>query len=253
MAARRMAARRMAPRFARGQRESHRQQESPRRNEQKGRWDWGLPWTPSSSSHNARSHNRCQRLHRLAAAPPPAPRRPRTARARARRESPAYPAGVGRGDSPRRRPARRRTRAGAGGHRGGLLPDPLDGEPVTGSSTESAGAPTRLSFPERERRAAENFTAAARRAGVTRVVYLGGPRPQVQERGFSPHLASRLEVERILLEGIPGSVALRAAIVIGAQSRSFRFMVRLVERMPVLTLPSWRRLSLTADRRARRD
>jgi nucleoside-diphosphate-sugar epimerase len=56
----------------------------------------------------------------------------------------------------------------------------------------------------------------------------------------SPHLASRLEVERILLEAAPASVALRASIVIGAGSRSFRFLVRLVERLPVLALPGWR-------------
>ena len=36
-------------------------------------------------------------------------------------------------------------------------------------------------------------------------------------------------------------MALRASIVIGARSRSFRFLVRLVERMPVLALPAWRR------------
>jgi uncharacterized protein YbjT (DUF2867 family) len=40
---------------------------------------------------------------------------------------------------------------------------------------------------------------------------------------------------------VPDSVALRASIVIGARSRSFRFLVRLVERMPVLALPAWRR------------
>jgi nucleoside-diphosphate-sugar epimerase len=56
----------------------------------------------------------------------------------------------------------------------------------------------------------------------------------------SDHLASRLEVERILLAGTPSSVALRSSIVIGARSRSFRFLVRLVERLPVLALPSWR-------------
>jgi len=33
---------------------------------------------------------------------------------------------------------------------------------------------------------------------------------------------------------------LRASIVIGARSRSFRFLVRLVERLPVLALPAWR-------------
>jgi uncharacterized protein YbjT (DUF2867 family) len=40
---------------------------------------------------------------------------------------------------------------------------------------------------------------------------------------------------------VPDAVALRASIVIGARSRSFRLLVRLVERMPVLTLPAWRR------------
>ena len=39
---------------------------------------------------------------------------------------------------------------------------------------------------------------------------------------------------------MPDSVALRASIVIGARSRSFRFLVRLVERMPVLIIPAWR-------------
>jgi uncharacterized protein YbjT (DUF2867 family) len=57
----------------------------------------------------------------------------------------------------------------------------------------------------------------------------------------SAHLSSREQVERILLEGVPESVALRASIVIGAGSRSFRLLVRLVERLPVLALPDWHR------------
>jgi nucleoside-diphosphate-sugar epimerase len=56
----------------------------------------------------------------------------------------------------------------------------------------------------------------------------------------SQHLASRLAVENILLGATPGSVAFRASIVIGAGSRSFRFLVRLVERLPVLAVPAWR-------------
>jgi nucleoside-diphosphate-sugar epimerase len=56
----------------------------------------------------------------------------------------------------------------------------------------------------------------------------------------SAHLVSRLEVERILLDASPCSCAFRASIVIGARSRSFRFLVRLVERLPVLALPAWR-------------
>ena len=39
---------------------------------------------------------------------------------------------------------------------------------------------------------------------------------------------------------MPEAVALRASIVIGSSSRSFRFLVRLVERMSVLALPAWR-------------
>ena len=93
-------------------------------------------------------------------------------------------------------------------------------------------------FASRERDAARRFAAAARVAGARRIVYLGGPLPPGGPR--SAHLSSRLEVERILLEGVPDSVALRASIVIGARSRSFRFLVRLVERLPVLALPAWR-------------
>jgi uncharacterized protein YbjT (DUF2867 family) len=94
------------------------------------------------------------------------------------------------------------------------------------------------SFDERDRVAARNFAAASARAGVARIVYLGGLLPR--DRGASRHLTSRESVERILLDGIPDSLALRASIVIGARSRSFRFLVRLVERLPVLTLPAWR-------------
>jgi uncharacterized protein YbjT (DUF2867 family) len=109
------------------------------------------------------------------------------------------------------------------------------------ANSRSAGA----SFPERERLAAQTFAAAAANAGVRRIVYLGGLMPRQSTRSggtyaaASRHLSSREAVERILLEAIPDSVALRASIVIGARSRSFRLLVRLVERLPVLTLPAW--------------
>jgi uncharacterized protein YbjT (DUF2867 family) len=92
-------------------------------------------------------------------------------------------------------------------------------------------------FGDHERRAAENFARAARKAGVSRIVYLGGLVPAAGPT--SAHLASRLQVERILLAATEGSVAFRASIVIGAGSRSFRFLVRLVERLPVLAVPAW--------------
>jgi len=93
-------------------------------------------------------------------------------------------------------------------------------------------------FATRERTAAERFARAAQSAGVQRLIYLGGLVPE--DGPASDHLASRLEVERILLQGSPASAALRASIVIGARSRSFRFLVHLVERLPVLALPGWR-------------
>ena len=92
-------------------------------------------------------------------------------------------------------------------------------------------------FSVRERTAAERFAEAAAGAGVRRIVYLGGPAPDGPR---SAHLSSRLAVEEILLGAVEDSVALRASIVIGARSRSFRFLVRLVERLPVLALPAWR-------------
>jgi uncharacterized protein YbjT (DUF2867 family) len=111
------------------------------------------------------------------------------------------------------------------------------------ADTPREGSPGRVSgasrFPEQERVAATNFAAAARTAGVRRIVYLGGPLPQAH--AASRHLASRLAVEGILLDAVPDSVALRASIVIGARSRSFRFLVHLIERMPVLALPAWQR------------
>ena len=94
------------------------------------------------------------------------------------------------------------------------------------------------SFAERDREAARRFAAAARAAGVRRIVYLGGLVPA--DARASPHLASRLEVEEALLAAAPEAVALRASIVVSARSRSFRFLVRLVERVPIMPLPAWR-------------
>jgi nucleoside-diphosphate-sugar epimerase len=104
---------------------------------------------------------------------------------------------------------------------------------------------------ERERRAVERFVETAARTGVRRVVYLGGPAPSdADQQLLSPHLRTRLAVERALLDGFPEAIALRASIVIGARSRSFRMLVRLVERLRAVPLPSWRdRLLAPIDER----
>jgi uncharacterized protein YbjT (DUF2867 family) len=103
-------------------------------------------------------------------------------------------------------------------------------------SMEAAGG--NGDFAGRDRRMATTFGEAAARAGVERIVYLGGIVPA--GKPLSPHLRSRLEVEELLLSAVPGSTALRASIVIGAGSSSFRILVRLVERLRVLPMPRWR-------------
>jgi uncharacterized protein YbjT (DUF2867 family) len=112
----------------------------------------------------------------------------------------------------------------------------LDGCDVAYYLVHSMEAGT-TSFEARDRRAVTNFAAACRRTGVERVAYLGGIQPTGPP---SPHMRSRLEVERILLDQLAGATGLRASIVIGAGSPSFRLMVRLIERIPVLPLPPWR-------------
>ena len=122
--------------------------------------------------------------------------------------------------------------------RGDGVREALDGCETAYYLVHSMEAAKDPDFAGRDRRAAEAFAAAARDAGVERVVYLGGIVPS--DGAPSAHIASRLEVEEILLEAAPSTTALRASIVIGARSSSFRMLVRLVERLRVLPMPAWR-------------
>ncbi|MBA9005699.1 SDR family oxidoreductase [Thermomonospora cellulosilytica] len=91
-------------------------------------------------------------------------------------------------------------------------------------------------FGEVDRRAARVFAAAARERGVGRLVYLGGMAPADE---LSPHLASRAEVGRILLDGGVPTIWLRAAVIIGSGSASFEMLRYLTERLPVMVTPRW--------------
>jgi len=119
------------------------------------------------------------------------------------------------------------------------LQDALEGIEVAYYLIHSMEPAGPASFVERDRAAARRFAAAAAAAGVGRIVYLGGLLPPRGAR--SAHLASRAEVERILRDAVPASVCLRASIVIGARSQSFRAIVHLIERLPAMPLPPWRR------------
>jgi uncharacterized protein YbjT (DUF2867 family) len=91
-------------------------------------------------------------------------------------------------------------------------------------------------FAELDRTAAANFGRAAARAGVRRIIYVGG----LGEPGsLSTHLKSRLETGAVLREsGVP-VVEFRASIVIGAGSLSFEMIRALVERLPAMICPRW--------------
>jgi uncharacterized protein YbjT (DUF2867 family) len=89
-------------------------------------------------------------------------------------------------------------------------------------------------FAQRDREAAERFGAAAKRAGVERVIYLGGLEGEVSE-----HLRSRHEVAEILRREGPPLVYVRAAMVIGSGSASFQILEHLVKRLPLMITPRW--------------
>jgi uncharacterized protein YbjT (DUF2867 family) len=92
-------------------------------------------------------------------------------------------------------------------------------------------------FAALDRRAAENFGRAAARAGVRRIVYLGGLADEV--RSLSTHLKSRVETgDALRRSGVP-VIELRASIVIGAGSLSFEIIRALVERLPAMVCPRW--------------
>jgi tryptophan-rich sensory protein/uncharacterized protein YbjT (DUF2867 family) len=91
-------------------------------------------------------------------------------------------------------------------------------------------------FTQEDRLAAKTFAAAAREAGVRRLIYLGGL--GLGDR-LSDHLASRQEVGRILREsGVP-VLEFRASVIIGAGSISFEMIRSLVDKLPVMTTPRW--------------
>jgi uncharacterized protein YbjT (DUF2867 family) len=90
-------------------------------------------------------------------------------------------------------------------------------------------------YPMTERDAARRFAREAKRAGVQRVIYLGG----LGERAESPHLESRGEVARVLAEDGPPVTYFRASIVIGAGSESYELLRGIAERLPALPAPEW--------------
>lgn len=96
---------------------------------------------------------------------------------------------------------------------------------------------TQASFADLDLLLADNFARAARRCGARQILYVGGLTPD--EGRLSPHLASRLEVERALAShGVP-LTALRAGLIVGPGGSSLSILVNLVRRLPAMILPRW--------------
>jgi uncharacterized protein YbjT (DUF2867 family) len=92
-------------------------------------------------------------------------------------------------------------------------------------------------YRETDCAAARNFGDAARRAGVRRIVYLGGL--ATGNDRLSKHLQSRIETgDRLRASGVP-VVEFRASVVIGSGSLSFELIRALVGRLPVMICPRW--------------
>jgi uncharacterized protein YbjT (DUF2867 family) len=112
----------------------------------------------------------------------------------------------------------------------------LEGIEIAYYLAHSMGAGER-GFAERDRRAAGNFAAAAARAGVSRIVYLGGLGDDAAD--LSHHLASRHETgSELAAHGVPVT-EFRAAVIIGSGSASFEILRHLTERLPVMITPRW--------------
>lgn len=91
-------------------------------------------------------------------------------------------------------------------------------------------------FTSTERRCAENFARACTEHEVDRIIYLTGILPPGE---LSAHLESRRKVAEVLGGSAADLTELRASIILGEESASFRIMRQLVARLPVMVTPRW--------------
>jgi uncharacterized protein YbjT (DUF2867 family) len=110
----------------------------------------------------------------------------------------------------------------------------LEGVDVVYHLVHSLGA---SNFSEVDSRAATTVARQSARAGVKRIVYLGGLGDDAPN--LSAHLRSRAQTAQILAAGDVPVATLRAAVVVGRGSAAFETIVALVDRLPVMVAPRW--------------
>lgn len=91
-------------------------------------------------------------------------------------------------------------------------------------------------FEATEQKVAEGFMQLLAPTRCRQLIYLSGI---VNEATLSPHLSSRLAVEKILRSGRIPATVLRAGIIVGSGSSSFEIIRDLVEKLPVMITPKW--------------
>lgn len=98
---------------------------------------------------------------------------------------------------------------------------------------------TQARFEDLDLLLADNVRIATERAGVRHIVYLGGLGVSDENVQRSRHLDSRYEVGQVLEDGSASVTEFRAGLVIGAGGSSFRMLIRLIRRLPLMALPRW--------------
>ena len=92
-------------------------------------------------------------------------------------------------------------------------------------------------YRERDKIVARDFGRVAKKAGVERIIYLGGLGDPGDD--LSVHLRSRQETGAALAEaGVPVT-EFRAAVIVGSGSLSFEMVRYLTERLPAMICPRW--------------
>lgn len=93
-------------------------------------------------------------------------------------------------------------------------------------------------FEKEDKQAATNFAEAARKAGVKRIIYLGGLGDDADPK-LSPHLRSRHDVGKVLRASGVETIEFRAGMVVGAGSISYQLLKSLTDRLPLMICPRW--------------
>jgi len=91
-------------------------------------------------------------------------------------------------------------------------------------------------FGELEEKSCCNFLSLVEKTKVRQILYLSGLH---QGTSLSEHFRSRLHIEELLKTSTSNITIIRASIIIGAGSASFKIICDLVEKLPVMIAPRW--------------